>query len=500
MPITITSIPGQTGGATPAKTGGIRITKLGTPSQPSTFQNVMIAGKNFAEGVAKSEGDVVQNVSKLGAGVLNKGVNPFLNAMGVKTQTAQPLLNPEQEQILKSQGTAQTAGKIAGNVAQFFVPSGAEEDAYNAIASHIDDLPKALSGVKNITPELAKGIADGLKILTKGAITGVSTAGVTAAQTGDMQQAKQAGVIGTAAGGVSEAINIFGKGIGDALQKSGFKLSPVQEAKAATKAENAASFMTDNKITGLTDESKYKKLTTINNNLEATLQAALPDTLKVNKNDIINTINTSIEKLKTDDPAIYKTAKNDANEAIDLLKTKEGDTISAKDVLKAKRSYGSQAFRQSKFAVTAPGVVSEGSYAVEQAFQKGLDNTLAANNQTIEIPQSMQSMFGGSSETTLSNFNKIYSNAISAKNLTGLARFKNDSGLVGRMFGLWVGESVGESVFPGLGGKILGGATGEIASNKIPSLVRNVGEMGVANPEFATKMAKTDLGTQNAQQ
>ncbi len=110
----------------------------------------------------------------------------------------------------------------------------------------------------------------------------------------------------------------------------------------------------------------------------------------------------------------------------------------------------------------------------------------------------MSKMFGGKTDVTLPEFNKVYSNAINSKNLTGLARFKNDSGMVGRFFGLWAGESIGNTILPGLGGKIMGGAAGEMASTALPGLVRRAGESIISGGGNAISgAAKIGLGTNN---
>ena len=293
--------------------------------------------------------------------------------------------------------------------------------------------------------------------------------------------------MGTLAGGAGQALETFGKGLGESLQKSGFKLSPAQESKVTQKANSAAQFMNDNKILG-SDETKYSKLEAMNRNLESTLQSSLPKNTAIYKDDVIDNIKASIESLKTKDPAIYESAKKDADSAIKLLKSQKGDklfgkdAISIEDALNSKRSYGKQAFKQTKFTVKDPNVVSEGNYAVEQGFQKALNDTLQKTNSTIKIPPLLQKSFGGANEVSIQDFNKVYSNAINSKNLVNLARFKNDTGLVGRMFGLWAGESLGQAVAPGLIGKIVGGATGEIASTKLPGIIRNVGERVLSTP------------------
>lgn len=522
---------------------------------------------NVMEGAAKNEGSIVKTVGGMGQSILDNTVGRvtnFLSGKGFTPTSENNAFNSsspkgqEATQALKPQGVAENIGNTAANVGEFFIPGSAEETMFNKGSQAIENVPKALG----LTGKAAEAVGGALKVALKSGITGLSTAGVTAAQGGTGGQVESSGVIGAAAGGIGQALETFGKGIAESLQKSDFKLSPAQEVKASAKADSASKFMTSNKILG-SPEAKYSKLTSLNNSLESTLQASLPDDVSISKNSIIGNINATVESLKTSDPAIYKSARSDADEAISILntqknagpttkgilqlpsgagKTWENSTpiplaeptlpkgflpevnplnnfettkpnidfsmrnpiqgepsiqeknISVKDALNYKRSYGNAAFRQSKFSVTTPGVVSEGSYAVEQGFQKALSDTLDSNNSKINIPSSMSKMFGGKSSVTLPEFNKVYSDAINSKNLTGLARFKNDSGLVGRFFGLWAGESIGNTVMPGLGGKIVGGMAGEMASTQLPGLARRAGENIISGSNAIPGIAKTGLG------
>lgn len=453
------------------------------PSQPKGILG------NLALGAGKG---LISTATNLGSLAL-KGASsiPFLSDSTKRlfqesAQTGQDFVKNQ----LSADNASQQVGKTAEQVGEFFVPGGAEEELYAKGASHIDQLPKILG----LGEKAGGALTNSLKIALKSGISGYSMAGVTAAQGGSTKDIKDAGLLGETVGGIGKALEIFGPGLAQSIVKSGFKLSPSQEAKAASKIEGASKFITDNKILGL-ESTKYTKLAKVNSDLEEVLQSSLPKNVLVPKSEVIKNITDTVASLKNTDPAIYNQANRDAQEAIELLQSKPGSGLKVTDALDSKRSYGTSAFRTSQYSVKDPRVVSDGAYAIEQGFQKALQDTLDKTKSVIKIPEKYLDMFGGKTEVSLKEFNRVYSNAISAKNLTNIARFKNDTGLVGRLFGLWAGESLGQTIAPGLPGKIIGGATGEILSNKVPSLARNVLERGLLSDHTAVPAAtKVFLG------
>lgn len=476
-----------------------------TPDQSKTalgHSNSLLLNslKNVAAGASK---ETITTLGNLGTGI-EKGLDATANLIpGVHANTAASSAVTSANPSLQPQGLGEKIGAAGASVGQLLTPGGAEAGLAEKAAPALESLP----GILGVTGKAASAVTGALKTALKGVIGAGSFGAVTAAQTGDMKQAEGAAKLGAVGGGLSGALETFGKGLGESLQKADFKLSPAQEAKASSKVDSAAKFMTENKILG-SDSSKFSKLTQLNSSLEGALQSSLPDTLKVSKSSVIDNINTTIESLRSEDPAIYEPARASADKAINLMKSTSGDEISLKDTLNAKRSYGSAAFKQSKFSAKDPTVVSEGSFAVEQGLQKALEDKLGAqgfsapglgSNQAakIKIPNTLSQYFNGAKEVSLPDFNKVYSNAISSKQLTSMARFKNDSGLLGRFFGLWVGESIGQAVSPGLGGKLVGATIGEIASQKVPGIARNLGERVVAHPNVPENLAKAAQGIEN---
>ncbi len=343
-------------------------------------------------------------------------------------------------------------------------------------------------------------LVNALKISLRAGITGASTAGVTGLQTGgDPGAMEAAGLTGGVAGGLAESISSFGPAIAKSLNHGDFKLSPMQEAKAAQKANSAAQFITDNKILGTAD-TKYVKLSSINNDLENALQSSLPKTVSIPKSQIIANINANVEALINSSPAEYATARNEADQAIAILNKSQGSSINGsidmETALNGKRSWGSQAFKNSSYAVKDARVSAVGPYAIEQGYQQALSDTLKDVNGSIKIPPVLSEMFGGATQVSIEDFNKVYSQAISAKNFTYLSQFKNDPGLFSKMFGVWIGQSAGNAIFPGPIGSVLGGVGGEIGSKQIPSLFRNLTERAMqSDPSTTVNVAKAGLGT-----
>lgn len=451
--------------------------------------------QNFAKGFGEATLTTLGNTGTAIEGgldqTLGRGINAAMGKGFTPTNTAASSAVTSANPALQPQGLMQKIGAGVSDIGQFFLPGGAEEGLAAKGAEAIDKLPDLMG----LTGKAADAVTGALKTALKSATAAGTFGGVTAAQTGG-KDVGGAATLGAATGGLSGVLDTFGQGLGEALQKADFKLSPAQESKAVGRVDSAAKFMTQNGILG-SDSSKFAKLTQLNSSLEGALQSSLSETLKVSKDAVVSNINSTVEQLKTDDPAIYQQARSSADKAIDLMKNSEGDTVGLKEALSAKRSYGQAAFKQSKFAVRDPNVVSEGSFAVEQGFQKALSDTMDTAKATIKVPSTLSKYFNGAKEVPLSDFNKVYSNAITSKNLTSMARFKNDSGLFGRFFGLWAGESIGQMVSPGLGGKIVGGAVGEMASQAIPGFARGLGERAVSAPGVAEGSGKIAQGVEN---
>lgn len=469
-----------------------------TPGQfnPQSMSQIMNGGINpnqAAAALGHSTGIIGKTLSA-GWGALQdvshgvqKGVESTevgLGTLAGKALGNQGMVNSLQgfkENNLQPKNLGETIGKTGEQVGEFFAPGGAEKKLATKASSLITGAGKvanlAKAGIKGLTSALSFG-------------------GVTAAQTGDMGKAEGAAELGGALGTAGGLIEHFGPGIAQSLQKADFRLTPMREAKASKIAENAAGFMSKNNIVG-SPEVKFAKLQKINQDMEGALQSSLPKGVTVSKASIADNINANVEALRGSDEAVYNQARSKADEALSLLQERDGSSLEVKDALSAKRSWGGMAFKTSKKAKIDPTVSSEGSYAIEQGYQKALEDSLNDSGTSIKIPSAMQGYFGGASETSLSDFNKVYSQSINAKSLTGIAQYRNDAGLFGRLFGLWAGKAIGQSIAPGLMGEIVGAGVGEAAATKLPGMLRNVGERAVGYPELPGAVGKGAQAMEN---
>lgn len=475
MEYTIKSLPQTT-----APAGGSNIPKQSytikslpttslPPQSPGFFQSMARGALGTAAdvgiGAVKSGVGTAAGIAKLGIGGLN--ILSKVPGLGfLKTPESSTFAQPTKqlEQVAQPQGTAQQVGKTAGDIAQYFIPGKAEVGATEMIG-------KGLEAAK-----LAKPAQEALKIVGKGAVTGISTAGVTAAETGDLSQAKTAGGVGAIAGSLAKMGEVFGPEVARSLVRGGFKMSPAIEAKVGPKAEQATSFIINNKILG-TPATKFQKIDKINTQLENTLQASVGKDIKVDKGKLLLYVNTIPEQFKNE-PAVYQSVKNDVANAVKTINQTKGDKIGLDELLSGKRSYGKDAFGKSTAQVKGAVVNSEGAYALEKVYEDVLTSAMEKSGKSIEIPKDMQSYFSGKSEVTLPEFNKVYSAAINAKKFTNIAQFKSSGGLVGKLFGLWAGRAVGQAAGFGLGGELIGAAGGEIAATAGTDLLRNLGERG----------------------
>ena len=402
---------------------------------------------------------------------------------------------------LKPTNPLQDIGAGGASVAEFFLPSGLE----SAATGFLEDAVDAGKFAEKFGPEAGEALSGILKTLGSAGVTGTSMSAVTAAQGGTPSQITESGVLGAGAGVLAKGLEEFGPGIVNSLEKSGFKLTPTQESKMGKQIQAAADFKVNNGILG-SGSSAYKELVSVNNQLEDALQSSIGKDITIPTADLENELRQIPDTFKGD-KAIYQQVVNDTNNAIDTLKKTEGDTISAQSLLEGKRSYGTFAFGKASVSPKVAKVVSEGDFAIESAYQRTLNKALQEGETTLEnfnnggkisVPDNLQSFFGGKSSVSLDEFNEVYSDAINAKKFTNLAQFKKNSGLIGRLFGLWGGETLGQVVSPGLGGKIIGGATGEIMSSNIPSILRTIGETAAStNPGNIVPGAKILTGAVN---
>ena len=468
--------------------------KTPTPVSPAPQNNYQ---PTFLEKVGAGLGESILGTIAGTARLGQKIGGALSGAVGLGSEVKLPgLSNLEQAAMPKS--ATESITKTLGDVAQFFLPGALEAKATRGLDSIIDT---AKFG-EQFGPKAADVLSKILKVVGTGAITGVSTGGVEALQSGgNVGKTEGAAIAGFAGGAIGKTLQILAPGIINSLAKSDFKLTPQQEVRLGPKIQNAANFIQQNDISG-TATTKYKNILDINNKLEGVLQNSASANVTIPTTELESELNNLLQtpEIKAD-KAVYQSVVNDVKDALNTLKNTEGNSISLSNLLEGKRSYGQSAFGKASAQIKGTLVHSEGDLAVEQAYESALSKGIQNSNiggemggGKIEIPENLQSLFGGQTAVNLKQFDKVYSDAINAKKLMYAAQFKKDTGLVGRIFGLWAGSAVGQAVVPGLPGKIIGGALGEIASTRVPSLIRAGIETGVKQGSTIPVITKGAIG------
>jgi hypothetical protein len=155
-----------------------------------TFHGDVGALVGAAKGVTSTIAGLVTLGAKTGNAIAGKGfqVNTDPNSFMGR-------LN----EVTKARGYGENVGKIGEQIAEFFIPGGAEADVLKAADAGIEGLKLAeKAGV------LGKGVAKAFGIGSRATVGGLSAAGVTALQTGgDPAQTKTAAILGSIFPGAS---------------------------------------------------------------------------------------------------------------------------------------------------------------------------------------------------------------------------------------------------------------------------------------------------------
>ncbi|MDE2102565.1 MAG: hypothetical protein KGL39_35285 [Patescibacteria group bacterium] len=461
-------------------------------SMPKSFFGNMVLGAGKG---------MLSTADTLGQGALSLYTKiPFVPGK----KTAQQAIQEGQtlkDTALSPQNTAQTIGKTGEQIGEYFIPGGAEKSLAEMGGKLASKIPEAL----NLGEKAGNVITGAGKIAAGAAASAASGAGVTAAQGGNLGQIKTAAESFGALGALGKTFEVLKPSVFRSMAKAGFKMSPAAEAKAASKMQSAAKFMQENGIGGKlfgNDEAKYQKLFKITTSLESALQSSLPKNVMLFKSSVIDSMKESMKEVEKTDLANYPQVKKQVERAIQSLmeRNKKYGTMSVGEALADKRSFAARAFNTNKFKVIDPRVVSEGDYIAELSFQEAINKTLDTYGlNSIKIPKNLSSLFGGKSETTLNDFNKVYSNAITARNLTNTARFKNDSGLVGTMLGIFLGKMGAQAVGLGPLGEMVGMGLGDILSKKSPGVIRGAIEKATkkGSGKLTGTISKAALGAFN---
>jgi hypothetical protein len=152
---------------------------------PSFMQNLQGASNDISVGMAKGAGNTLNNLGKAGGLALNQTVGRVTNAMTGKGFTANPTGSINQS-VFNTNNKDQRVGFGAENVAEYMIPGAGMEDAAAKGSSQL--------AAKFGLGEMGQGIS---KFLGRSAEQGVENAAITAAQTGNGKQSRDAGLLGT---------------------------------------------------------------------------------------------------------------------------------------------------------------------------------------------------------------------------------------------------------------------------------------------------------------
>lgn len=176
-----------------------------TQPEPSLLNKAIEVNRGLATGFAK-EG--TKRFLDLG-GALQKGTAKVLNAVtpgAIFPEAGEGVFNPESEKGKQARELTTPVDKVekAGGM----IERGVEMVGTGALASRAETGVNVLSGMIK-SPFLEATLQAGARILGKAGVQGLTTAGLTYAQTGDAEKAKEAGTI---AGVFRGALATIGEG------------------------------------------------------------------------------------------------------------------------------------------------------------------------------------------------------------------------------------------------------------------------------------------------
>ena len=427
------------------------------PTEPQPYGNASFADTmansivNAGIGVGKQVASLPFNLANIGKNIGNTMAKiPGLGFLGTKAGSPSDL-STQVPDVLKTVGTAQAVGSGIADVAEFFIPGGAEEKAGTSIDKMVDTAKFA----EKFGSKAGEALGGILKVIGKGAVTGASMAGVTGVQTGgDVGKMETAAKVGGIAGAAGKVLDIFGKPIADALQKASLKVPPQKSASLGSKVDDAASWLTDNVGMG-TPNSQYAETTNIINGYEKTLQDFLSTTAEdktVAKSDLIS----QLEGLKSNftDERDSLAIDKQIDGAINTIKVKQPDQIPLTSLNTLKRSTYTSAYNKA-----GDKVVDWVEAYIGNVFKGSIED--ATKGLTIDGQD-------------IASFNKEYGNALTAKSLLKLSKGKQ-VGLSGKALLLLLGSGAG---LPGeAAGLLMGGKTGigGLAATGLGSMAQGLG-------------------------
>lgn len=401
-----------------------QITDLNPPAKkvekgiqtPSAVVGLGKSAVQGAVGLIRTGDAIARNTAgKVVEGITGRGLAP--NPISSDQPTGQKL-----NEDLEADNLGESVGKTVGDVAQFFLPSGAGKG----------------SAAKSI---LTKG-ASMLAPVARDVIVATNQASGSGEDVG--QAAKTAALFSGALQGVGELAPPLTKLLGSQaknLRVKNLRLTPTQKQSLGNKLDEAVSFLQKEGITG-NPETQFAKVVQKYNEMEKKVVDLLEGSKKIypaqEMVDFVNAIPGQYAQI-FDNPEVYEQLVSKSDKLAKHIMSNFPEGIPAKNLNAFKRSYAKNARNKLGDQVT-----NEAREALaDSLYTKLLD----------DVPE-------------LKAINKEYGPVITAKKLLGKSLGRNELGLIGNLVAISAGGAVGTA----LGGPV-GAAIGAVAGPTIAKTV-----------------------------
>jgi hypothetical protein len=366
----------------------------------------------------------------------------------------------------KAQNTGQFIGKGVEQIGEFFVPGGA--------ATKLAKVTEAGIGATKLA-QTVPIVGKALNLATKSGIGAAEVGGVTTAQTGSIEEGKDAAkfgaaipVAGTIIGKLSNALGGTSKELAKKIEQVSLRLSPVQKKNLGKRLDDVTEFLTNHSITG-NPEQRFQKVEELYNASEETLSSFIKKyapTVEADTNEIIKQVKSIAGKFKNDRDIIA--IEKQLAEFVDLMKNRYKNKIPLDALNELKRS-------------TFKGAYNKAGSKVLDNIEHEIGNVLNKNIQKITNGLEVAGQ-------DIKSFNKVYGTLIESKKLLDIARTRPELGLVGKLIASSVGGAVGTGIGGGVGtalgilagqqgGKLLAGTAMRSQVAKVLTKLSKIGKI-----------------------
>lgn len=277
-----------------------------TENKPKTIGDYLRSGVNkvgdfvftdLPTGVAKGAVSTIKSASNLGGKIFNPidrlipGMDTS-NAPDKLQSVVEDKLNVPQGTLLKPSNLGQNIGYYGEKIAELATPMGLSGKAEKAVegARILKSAPKL---IQKIAPTIAKATTEGL-----------TSAGVTGLQTGDINEAKNAGVVGAALPIAGKILSVPFKATLEYFPKRLVQAAVGQGKEELRAGKDVSDYILKNKRVGtfnsLLNQSEAQ-MTHLNGQIAKNLGQATENGVLINKNNVIGEL---VDKINKDGGAI----------------------------------------------------------------------------------------------------------------------------------------------------------------------------------------------------